>query len=123
MAVHFYQSSQFEEIRSQIELHLYDSVLELEKDPKLAIRSVLQFNQAIDRLMETLEQMYQSLNQKDTLGEKSFPVREGRYRVFFKVSARTNQHIDITFLDIDDNKQSNLDRFPAHRLITFESDE
>jgi|GEM_PF-3133487 hypothetical protein len=77
MAVHFYQSSQFEEIRSQIELHLYDSVLELEKDPKLAIRSVLQFNQAIDRLMETLEQMYQSLNQKDTLGEKSFPVREG----------------------------------------------
>ncbi len=123
MAVYFFQSSQFEEIRSQIEQHLYDSVLEIEQDSKLALRSVQQFNDTIDRLMETLEQMYKTQNPKDTEGEKSFPIREGRYRVFFKVVSRGSQDFDITFLDIDDNKQSNLDRFPAHRFITFESDE
>lgn len=31
MAVRFYQSSQFEEVRSRIEHHLYDSILELDR--------------------------------------------------------------------------------------------
>lgn len=122
MAVRFYQSSQFEDIRSRIEQHLYNSVLELEQDSRLALRSVQQFNNAIDRLIETLEQMYQSPSAQDILGEKSFPIREGRYRVFFKIHAQ-EQDFNITFLDIDDNKQSNLDRFPAHRIITFDSED
>lgn len=122
MAVHFHKSSAFEEIRSQIEQHLFDSVLEIEKDMDRALRSVEQFSFAIERLMDTLEQMYQTPGPKDTFGEKSFPIREGRYRVFFKVNVRPNQDLDITFLDIDDNKQSNLDRFPSHRLITFDDE-
>jgi hypothetical protein len=122
VAVHFHKSSAFEEIRTQIEQHLYDSVLEIEKDIDLALKSVAQFSLAIDRLMDTLEQMYQAPITVDHTGEKSFPIREGRYRVFFKVSARSNQDFDITFLDIDDNKQSNLDRFPSHRLITFDDE-
>lgn len=120
MAVHFHKSSVFEEVRSQIEQHLFDSVLEIEQNFDLALNAVEQFANAIDRLMETLEQMYQTPGSKDTEGEKSFPIREGRYRVFFKVSVRQNQDFDITFLDIDDNRQSNLDRFPSHRLITFD---
>jgi hypothetical protein len=122
MAVHFHKSSAFDEVRSQIEKHLFDSVLEIEKDMDLALRSVEQFALAIERLMDTLEQMYQTPGRKDTFGEKSFPIREGRYRIFFKVSIRPNQDFDITFLDIDDNKQSNLDRFPSHRLITFDNE-
>jgi hypothetical protein len=43
MAVHFHQSSGFEEVRSQIEQHLFDSVLEIENDLDLALRSVDQF--------------------------------------------------------------------------------
>lgn len=122
MAVHFHKSSPFEKIRSEIEKHLFDSIMEIEQDMELALRSVDEFALAIDRLMDTLEQMYQTPGTKDTEGEKSFPIREGRYRVFFKVSVRPNQDFDITFLDIDDNKQSNLDRFPSHRLITFEDE-
>jgi len=122
MAVYFHKSSSFEKIRSQLEKHLFDSVLEIEQDMDLALRSVDQFATAIDRLMDTLEQMYQTPGPKDTDGEKSFPIREGRYRVFFKVSVRPNQDFDITFLDIDDNKQSNLDRFPSSRLITFDNE-
>ena len=40
MAVHFHKSSAFEEIRTQIEQHLFDSVLEIEKEMDLALRSV-----------------------------------------------------------------------------------
>lgn len=122
MAVHFHKSSPFEEIRARIERHLFDSVLELEKDMGLALRSVEQFAAAIERLMDTLEQMYQTPGPEDTVGEKSFPIREGRYRVFFKISVRPDRDLDIILLDIDDNKQSNLDRFPSHRLIIFEEE-
>jgi hypothetical protein len=122
MAVHFHKTSSFEEARINIEQHLYDSVIDIEKDIDLALRSVEQFAEAVARLMDTLEQMYQTPGAKDTSNEKSFPIREGRYRVFFKVTLRSNQEFDITFLDIDDNQQSNLDRFPSHRLITFESE-
>ena len=96
--------------------------MEIEQDMDRALRSVDEFAHAIDRLMNTLEQMYQTPGAKDTEGEKSFPIREGRYRVFFKVSVRPNQDFDITFLDIDDNKQSNLDRFPSHCLIIFDDE-
>lgn len=123
MAIHFNQTSQFEKIRAQIEQHLYDSVLEIEHNIELALRSVDQFAKAIDRLLDTLEQMYQTPGPKDTNGLKSFPIREGRYRVFFKVMVRPNNDFDITLLDIDDNKQSNLDRFPAHRMISFDDEE
>lgn len=125
MAVHFRRSSPFEQARAQIEQHLFDAVLEVESELDLALRSVEQFAAAIERLMDTLEQMYQTPDIKDASGEKSFPVQEGRYRVYYKVSVRKDKDFDITFLDIDDNKQSNLDRFPSHRLITFndESDQ
>lgn len=122
MAVHFHKSSPFEEMRGRIEQHLFDSVLEIEKDMNLALRSVDQFSAAIDYLMDTLEQMYQAPGPNDTYGEKSFPIHEGRYRVYYKISVRPNSDFDITFLDIDDNKQSNLDRFPSHRLITFDDE-
>jgi hypothetical protein len=122
MAVHFHQSSQFEEIRFQIEQHLYDSILDIEKSMDLALQSVDQFAKSIDRLLDTLEQMYQTPEPKDSLGEKSFPIREGRYRVYYKVIPRNDGDFDITLLDIDDNKQSNLDRFPSHRIITFDDE-
>jgi hypothetical protein len=122
MAVHFHQASPFSEARTRIEQHLYDSVFEIEQNPDLAIRSVDQFAEAIDRLFDTLEQMYQSPGPKDSEGEKSFPIRDGRYRVFFKVAVREDNDFDITMLDIDDNRQSNLDRFPSHRMITFDDE-
>jgi len=121
MAIYFHQTSQFDETRSQIEEHLYDAVLSVEKNIDLALKSVDQFAKSIDRLMDTLEKMYQNPQPNDILGEKSFPIREGRYRVFFKISVRPNHDFDITFVEIDDNKQSNLDRFPAH-LITFDDE-
>ena len=95
----------------------------IEKSAEIALRSVEQFANAVDRLMDTLEQMYQTPNPKDSNGEKSFPIREGRYRVFYKVINRSDGDFDITFFDIDDNRQSNLDRFPAHQVITFECDD
>ena len=123
MAVHFYQSSAFENRRAEIETHLYESVLKLQQDADAALRSVGDFSVAIDQLFDLLEQMYQSPRPTDIVGEKSFPIKEGRYRVFYKVVVRLNDDFDITLLDIDDNKQSNLERFPSHRLITFDTDE
>lgn len=122
MAIHFNYTSQFDENRLRIEQHLYDSVLDIEKDIGLAIRSVDQFAKAIDRLLDTIEQMYQTPNPKDSIGEKSFPIREGRYRVFFKVMVMANNDFNITLLDVDDNKQSNLDRFPSHGMISFDDE-
>ncbi len=123
MAIHFSFTSPFEESRSRIEQHLFDSVLEIEKDIDSAIRSVDQFAKALDRLTDTLEQMYQTPNLKDVIGEKSFPIRDGRYRVFFKITTMDNNDFDIAMLDVDDNKQSNLDRFPAHDMISFDSED
>lgn len=122
MAVHFHQSSPFKEARNLIEQHLYDSVLEIENNIELALNSVEQFATALERLFDTLEQMYQTPEPKDSHGEKSFPIRDGRYRVYFKVMIRQKNDFDITLLDIDDNRQSNLDRFPTHRMITFDDD-
>lgn len=56
--------------------------MDLEQNVDLALRSVEQFSKSLDRLFDTLEQMYQTPDQKDIVGEKSFPVREGRYRVY-----------------------------------------
>lgn len=75
MAIHFSFTSPFEESRSRLEQHLFDSVLEIEKDIDSAIRSVGQFAKALDRLTDTLEQMYQNPNPRDVIGEKSFPIR------------------------------------------------
>ena len=122
MSVQFRQSTAFVEIRERIEQHLYDSVLEIEQDQDRALESVQNFAEAIDRLVDTLEQMYQTPRIEDAAGEKSFPIREGRYRVFYKVVVKDEQNFEIVFLDIDDNKQSNLDRYPEHKLITFEGD-
>ncbi len=121
MAIHFRKSSQFEAIRLEIEQHLYDSVYSIEKSEGLALRSVDHFAKAIDRLIDTLEGMYQSSNPMDTKGEKSFPIRDGRYRVFYKISFMQSHDVEVTLLDIDDNKQSNIDRFPSH-LITYEGE-
>lgn len=123
MSVHFHFASPFREARLNIEQHLYDSVLEIEKDVELAIESVDRFAKSIDRLADTLEQMYQTPKSKDTEGEKSFPIRDGQYRVFYKISVRPDNDFDITFTDIDHNKQSNLDRFPSHQMITFNDED
>ena len=119
--MHFHQSSQFEEVRSRIEQHLYDSVFDLEKDIEPALRSVDQFAKALDRLLDTLEAMYKNPAPEDTYGIKSFPIRDGRYRVFYKISIRPDSDFDLNLIDIDDNKQSNLDRFPNH-LISFDDE-
>jgi hypothetical protein len=119
MAVHFHSSSSFDDARLRIEQHLFDSVLDIEKSFERAIEAVDRFSTAVDRLSDTLEQMYQTPGPKDTDGEKSFPIRDGQFRVFFKVTVRSSNDFDITFIDIDHNKQSNLDRFPTHRIITF----
>jgi hypothetical protein len=119
MAVYFYTSSTFDEARLRFEQHLFDSVLEIEKSVERAIESVSRFSNAIDRLADTLEHMYQTPGPKDADGEKSFPIRDGQFRVFFKVAVRPNDDFDITFIGIDHNKQSNFDRFPTHRMINF----
>lgn len=121
MAIHFKKSSQFEIIRSKIEQHLFDTVNEIEKSEELALRSVENFSIAIEYLFDTLEVLYKNPDPHDIIGEKSFPIHNGRYRVFYKVSLIANNDFEITFIDIDDNRQSNLDRFPEH-LMTFDDD-
>lgn len=122
MAIRFRQTSAFVETRKRLEQHLFESVLEIEQDPDRALASIQIFGEAFERLIDTLEQMYQTLRKEDTHGEKSFPIREGRYRVFYKITAFDKDCFEIVFLDIDDNKQSNLDRFPEHKIISFEDD-
>jgi len=48
MAVYFYQTLQFEAIRSQIEHYLYDSVFENQNNVELALRSVERFAHSIE---------------------------------------------------------------------------
>lgn len=121
MAIIFKKSPSFEVVRSKIEQHLFDSVFQIESNLELALRSVEQFDAALERLLDTLEAMYKNPALEDTHGMKSFPIRDGRYRVFYKISVRPDHDFDLILLDIDDNKQSNLDRFPNH-LITFDDE-
>ena len=121
MAVIFKKSSAFEQIRIRIEDHLFHSVLEIEGDADRALNSVEQFAKAIDRFLETTLAMYQSPSPKDHLGEKSFPIHNGRYRIFYRICVVQSSDFEITLIDIDDNRQSNLDRFPAH-LISFDDE-
>ncbi len=120
MAVVFRESSNFKKIRTEIEDYLYNSVYSIEVDHERALRSVELFIEATERCFSTLETMYQTPSEKD-LGEKSFPLKNGRYRIFYYVRAINSSDFEITLLDIDDNRQSNLDRFPSH-LITFDDD-
>ena len=122
MAVQFNYSSSFEEARKKIEQHYFDSIMSIEEDFDKAIDSVVKFSEAVDRLVDTLEQMYQNPILKDIEGEKSFPIRDGHLRVFYKVSALAENQFAITFIDVDHNKQSNIDRFPNHSIITFDDE-
>jgi len=122
VAIFFKKSPSFEVVRSKIEQHLFDSVFQIENNLELALRSVEQFDAALERLLDTLEAMYKSPAPEDTHGMKSFPIRDGRYRVFYKISVIPNDDFVIALIDIDDNKQSNLDRFPGH-LITFDDED
>lgn len=121
MAIEFKQSSAFKDIRLKIENHIFESVFKIEQSEELALKAVEKFNNSLFNLMNTLEGMYQSPKKSDTQGEKSFPFHKGRYRLFFKVSIQSSSDLEITFLDIDDNKQSNLERFPEH-LVSFDED-
>jgi hypothetical protein len=121
MPVEFRYTSTFEFIRSQIENHLYQSILNFEKDYNLALNAVTKFNVSIEELCITLEGMYQNFNPNDGVGIKSFPIMTGRYRVFYKIQVQSGSHGEVIFFDIDDNKQSNLDRFPAH-TTSFDDD-
>lgn len=118
MSVIFKKSSAFEKICSNIEDHLFHSTLEIEGSVERAISSVEQFTSSINSFLVTIEAMYQSPVEKDLYGEKSFPIRNGRYRIFYRVCTINDSDIEITLIDIDDNRQSNLDRFPSH-LISF----
>jgi len=106
-------------LRSNIEQHLFNSVFQLENNLELALRSVEQFDSTLERLLDTLETMYKNPAPEDTHGVKSFSIHNGRYHVFFKISVLPSNDFVISLVDIDDNKQSNLDRFPSH-LITFD---
>ena len=123
MAVHFHYASPFEENRLRIEDFIFRSISEIQNDVETAIRGVTKFASSIDRFLDTLEQMYQNPNPKDVIGERSSPVGDGRYRIYYKISVRPDNEFDITLLDIDDNRESNLDRFPVHRLRTFISED
>jgi hypothetical protein len=114
MPIQFKQSFEFEIKRCRIEQHLFDTITEIEKSEELALRAIMLFSESISELMNTLEGMYINPKQQDLKGERSFPIRNGRYRVYYIVKIKRTKDIEITFLHIDDNKQSNLDRFPEH---------
>lgn len=121
MAIIFKKSSAFAQIQAKIEDHLFHSVLEIEDNTDRALKSVEQFTSAVDRFLDTIEAMYQTPNPKDHLGQKSFPIHNGRYRIFYRVVVVNSSDFEITLMDIDDNRQSNLDRFPSH-LVTFDDE-
>jgi hypothetical protein len=123
MAIHFQQTTSFEFRRAQIEDYLFRSIMRIENEETIALQSVQAFNHSLEYLMETLEGMYQTLQPRDLIGEQSSVIHRGRYRVFYKVNARSTFEFDIIFLDIDDNRESNLDRFPSHRLMTFDDED
>jgi|GEM_PF-2139581 len=123
MAIQFRYASPFEENRLRIEDFIFNSIMDTQKSLESAIRGVENFAAAIEDFVNTLEQMYRTPQPKDLIGERSSPIGNGRYRVFYKISVLQNNDFEITFLDIDDNKESNLDRFPVHRLRTFISEE
>ena len=123
MAIYFHRTSPFEENRIRIEDFIYYSIIKIQNNVEAAIRGVSKFSEEIDKFLDILEQMYQSPNSKDILGEKSLPISKGRYRIFYKVTVKPSNDFDITLLDIDDNREANLDRFPSHLLRTFESEE
>lgn len=123
MPITFEFTDSFEAARTIIEDHLYNSVFSIQKDEAMALNSIETFSKSINRLCDILEQMYQSSKANDLTGEKSFPIHGGRYRVFYKITVKESSNLKIIFTDIDDNKQSNLDRFPQHKIITFDNDE
>jgi hypothetical protein len=114
MAIIFKQTSGFELARSKIEQYIYNSVLSIEADEMKALAGVSHFNHSFYNLLNILEAMYISQTCNDENGEKSFPIKSGRYRVFYYVKLIKENDFEITFLDIDDNHQSNIDRFPSH---------
>jgi hypothetical protein len=122
MTVYFDQTSGFKAARDGIEDYRYNSTLEDTKNQKKALDSVDKFANDLEGVLSTLESMYQSPRKGDCDGIKSFPVSSGRYRLFYKVRVHNGDFI-ITLLDIDDNRQSNLDRFPSHAMIEFDDED
>ncbi len=123
MVLFFKSARSFEENRLRIEDFIFASIVDIQSDFEAAIRGVDVFNDSIDKFVDTLEQIYQNPSPKDILSERSSPISDGRYRIFYKVSIRSDNNFEVTFLDIDDNRESNLDRFPTHRIRTFSSEE
>lgn len=121
MSIIFKKTSEFERIRAKIEDHLYYSVLAIQKEPSAALKSVEHFTIAFDRFLSTIQAMYQNPSTNEKLGEKSFPIHQGRFRIFYHIRIVNISDFEITLIDIDDNRQSNLDRFPNH-LITFDDE-
>ena len=123
MAVHFVTASPFDSNRLRIEDFIFRSILEIQNDVDAAIRSVDSFSKSIEKFIATTEQMYQTPRVMDISGERSSSVGDDRYRILYKISIRTDNDFEITLVDIDDNRESNPDRFPIHRLRTFVSEE
>lgn len=121
MPIIFKKTSEFERVRSNIEQYIFNSVLQIEVDQVKALQSVEQFNLAIENFLDILESMYQTPNPEDKQGEKSFPIKDGRYRIYYYFRNVENSNFEITLLDIDDNHQLNSDRFPTH-LTTFDDE-
>jgi hypothetical protein len=50
-------------------------------------------------------------------GDQSWPFGEGRYRLFFKITAEK-----IYLLDLIDNRMSNLKIYPSNSITTYHED-
>ncbi len=122
MGIHFYQTASFERARSKIEDHIFYSAMSFGRDEIKALDSIQIFSDAIEHLLRTLEGMYLSPLPGEITGEKSSVIHDGRYRVFYTIEVMQSTDFRITLLDIDDNRQSNVDRFPTHGLIEFDDE-
>ncbi len=53
-------------------------------------------------------------------GDQSWPLADGRYRMFFRV--RNGPPTSIFMTDLIDNKKANLGLFPEHKMPTYTED-
>ena len=54
-------------------------------------------------------------------GDQSWPVGNGRYRIFFICKFNQSQH-DIYLTDIIDNKELNQNIYPNNSIPTYDED-
>ena len=53
-------------------------------------------------------------------GDQSWPLGDGRYRLFFRL--KKDMPLIIFMADIIDNKKANLPLYPEHKIPTYTED-